>query len=521
MPGRRRKIDVPSRSMRTRIFLLFVLAVTSSACTPVASPRPQLLVVLDTDVPVSEFADRLRIELFDPSGTVQGQARDVVLESRDDLPVTFGFRAPDDAGVGAARLRVRAYRSGDAVFDANGAEPEPLSTIDRVMNLRADASDTRQVRVVLHGDCIGVPADVVGGTSCITAGAAVSAPSPEPITAPLGAPLSTVEGTWAAAQRIDCVGAPRAESGILDEEVCARGGAFYFGLQQGEIPAMCPATEECDRQPPRLAVVSPFFIDRYEVSIGRFQAAMRDPSRPFVPPFLPVSDGATLVQGLPFSSECLWPGVGPFDPRPLNCVAVATARAFCAWAGGDLPTEAQWEYAASRAFAERKQPFPWGSATPTCGGTVFGVSGIGFECLDSGASGNLLPVNAPFPDVDAACSDAGCALDVTPGPDGGGGGIVGMAGNVGELVRDAPAAAADPCWGARVDPACASDSGANVNFRGAAWAVSGEFLYTGVRTARSSSIAPGGITPPANDAGIEDLAQAVGGVGFRCVRPGK
>jgi formylglycine-generating enzyme len=53
----------------------------------------------------------------------------------------------------------------------------------------------------------------------------------------------------------------------------------------------------------------------------------------------------------------------PVD-HPMNCVTWYGAKEFCQWIGGDLPTEAQWEFAA-RGLASRK--YPWGnSPAPSC-----------------------------------------------------------------------------------------------------------------------------------------------------------
>jgi len=70
-----------------------------------------------------------------------------------------------------------------------------------------------------------------------------------------------------------------------------------------------------------------------------------------------------------------WPdGVPSADQEshPVTYVSWAGARAFCAWAGGFLPTEAQWERVAR---GDDDRAWPWGDEAPTLERATFAAAG--------------------------------------------------------------------------------------------------------------------------------------------------
>jgi formylglycine-generating enzyme len=133
------------------------------------------------------------------------------------------------------------------------------------------------------------------------------------------------------------------------------------------------------------ATVSDFYLDKYEITVGRFRAFVNAGLGTQTTPPAEGSGAHPKIAGSGWSSrwnaqlaldtaglkaalKCdaafgTWTDtLGSNENKPIECLDWYTAFAFCAWDGGRLPTYAEWNYAASGGSEHRY--YPW-SVPPT------------------------------------------------------------------------------------------------------------------------------------------------------------
>jgi len=237
-----------------------------------------------------------------------------------------------------------------------------------------------------------------------------------------------------------CSGEGPSKSDESERASCAR---LSHDACQGEscckslaVPAQSFTLGGAVESPTADASVSAFSLDEYEVTVGRFQAfiasydAWRGQGNPAVgagahpliagsgwnPDFDLSETAAELASktGVQCSSLTQTFSVGRAE-LPINCVSWLEAFAFCIWDGGRLPTEAEWEAAATG--GDEGWPFPWGADEPD-------PSRAAYDCTGDGSA----PQDCAITDI----------LDVGSKPAGAGRwGHQDLAGNVWEWVLDA------------------------------------------------------------------------------------
>ena len=149
-----------------------------------------------------------------------------------------------------------------------------------------------------------------------------------------------------------------------------------------------------EENPPHGISLDSYWIDQTEVTNGMYS--------------LCVAAGACLPPtNITSSSRTVYYGDERFTNYPVIYVDWSMSQTYCSWAGGRLPTEAEWEKAAR---GVDRRTYPWGNAAPSC--SLANFWGAGGGCVgDTSPVGSYLFGASPY-------------------------GVLDMAGNVWEWVSD-------------------------------------------------------------------------------------
>jgi formylglycine-generating enzyme required for sulfatase activity len=179
------------------------------------------------------------------------------------------------------------------------------------------------------------------------------------------------------------------------------------------------------------ATVSDFALDVYEVTVGRFRAFVNagkgtQASPPATgagahPKIAASGWDPSFNAGLAATTAELRAGLacnpmypawtdapGANEAKPINCVTWFDAFAFCAWDGGRLPTEAEWNYAAAGGSEQREYP----------SGATMDPTKASYDCTGDGSGAgactfaDLLPVGSRSPQGDGKWGHADLAGNV-------------------------------------------------------------------------------------------------------------
>jgi formylglycine-generating enzyme required for sulfatase activity len=371
-------------------------------------------VYLDTDAPVgasgtasddepAPLFDRVTVEIFPPgaSSPCAECSRELVADAALMKQNRFSFGVLPVPRVLGIRARLRLFRS------AGRASPRPHSTIELVGYLPAVAEEgVSEVTAVFRVDDVGSPRGSLDN----------------PIVLQRGAPTASVVSTWKQARVVKCNAEPP------EGAVCIPGGAFFMGG-----PRVNP-DDFSSGQREHLVVLSPFFLEKKEVTVAAVRSSglvQLDSKGRAVDP----RDDSTE----PFGSSCDYTTApGPNEQRPVMCASWQLASQYCASRGGFLPSEAQFEYVASRRGSSL---YPWGDGDPGCADAVAARE----QSSDSGGC-----LSDPLSMAPILAEPAGNgALDQVLG-------VFDLGANLSEWMRDMYQDDDEPCWSATLlhDPLC-------------------------------------------------------------------
>jgi formylglycine-generating enzyme required for sulfatase activity len=373
-----------------------LLGLSVPACDRVAEPTGQVMLYVTTDAPMGPpdgLFDRLIVEVIPPGerAPCEGCTRSFAVDDARMAEGRASFGVAVRPGASGYRARVRLYRGGGSA----SLTPRVASTLEATVSLPSvGATGIVEATCLLGLATLGKPQGSVDA----------------PVASQPGAPAPGVGGSVLRGRPTACAGEPG------EGEVCVPGGASWMGSPRLDVLD----AREADGRDERVVLVSPFFMDRAEVTVAELRAAKV--ARVLDDPF----EGD---QGRP---ECLYRAApSENDGLPVNCLSWQRADAYCKKVGKRLPTEAEYERVAGALVS---RAYVWGDGLPACDEAVH-------------------------------AADAPCLAPRGPRPAGSGSRdrlvlsgrtIVDLAGNLREFTQDKFQRGNEACWGPGlfVDPVC-------------------------------------------------------------------
>jgi formylglycine-generating enzyme len=407
----------------TRMVLAWVgLAAIVVGCQPSSGePRAQWVVEISTDAPVPQLGDRLLVEILRDDGLpCTGCVREFGVDSPSSLPISFGVLPQAGTTLHVRATLFRAEASNNLSRPLDDAHVEALGQLP-------PAHGIVKVALPLHMECFGIASNPSTHESCDPSSKSLGQ---EPLLVD-GPPLVT--GAWARAVSRPCTNTPP------DGMACIDGGPLLLGSYS------TPAIDVDLRPAPQhLVVLSPFFVDKDEVTVGTVRQLLLTNA-------IPPQDAPTLhASSISVDDwDCRYLGLDDAsnDAWSVTCLTFAAARDVCNALGKRLVKEAEWEYVARNGKAQTT--FPWGEGGDICARSIVArgfsntTSSGGYQ---SSACRNYLPNQI----LEGGPVAGGNPNDVTTS------GVRNMAGNVSEWVADTFAPYKDVCWSSPVlnDPQC-------------------------------------------------------------------
>jgi transposase-like protein len=155
--------------------------------------------------------------------------------------------------------------------------------------------------------------------------------------------LAFTVGFWSVRHGSEGIAKPGAVASANDWSAAARDGNCPQGLARiVGGPLFARGEAEATADGPREPRILPFCLGRWEVTVAEFEACV-------------AASGCAPAER---ESEVCNSGQTGRERYPVNCVTFQQAKQFCAWRGGRLPSQAEWEYAAGEVTPDAREAHP-------------------------------------------------------------------------------------------------------------------------------------------------------------------